>query len=42
MSVRDIYYSLRAGGLSPAGACAIMGNMHAESVMMSNNVQVLT
>ena len=39
MSVRDIYYSLRAGGLSPAGACAIMGNMHAESVMMSNNVQ---
>lgn len=39
MSEITIYQNLRAGGLSPAGACAVMGNMWAESSMISNNVQ---
>lgn len=39
MSEQSIYNSLRAGGLSPAGACAMMGNMWAESGLRSNNVQ---
>ena len=39
MSEQTIYDALRAGGLSPAGACAMMGNMWAESGLRSNNVQ---
>lgn len=39
MSEMTIYQNLRAGGLSPAGACAVMGNMWAESSMISNNVE---
>lgn len=39
MSEQTIYDALRAGGLSPAGACAMMGNMWAESGLKSNNVQ---
>lgn len=39
MSEQTIYNALRAGGLSPAGACAMMGNMWAESALRSNNVQ---
>lgn len=39
MSEQTIYNALRAGGLSPAGACAMMGNMWAESGMKSNNVE---
>ena len=39
MSEQTIYSALRAGGLSPAGACGMMGNMYAESVMRSDNVQ---
>lgn len=39
MSEETIYRSLRNGGLSPAGACAMMGNMWAESGLRPNNVQ---
>lgn len=39
MSEKTIYKALRNGGLSPAGACAMMGNMWAESGLRSNNVQ---
>lgn len=39
MSELSIYSALRNGGLSPAGACAMMGNMWAESGLRSNNVQ---
>lgn len=39
MSKEAIYHALRDGGLSPAGACAMMGNMWAESGLRSNNVQ---
>lgn len=39
MSEKTIYDALRSGGLSPAGACAMMGNMWAESALRSNNVQ---
>ena len=39
MSEQMIYKALRDGGLSPAGACAMMGNMWAESGLRSNNVQ---
>lgn len=39
MSEQTIYQALRAGGLSPAGACGMMGNMDAESCMLTNNVQ---
>lgn len=39
MSEITIYHNLRAGGLSPAGACAVMGNMWAESAMIPNNVE---
>lgn len=35
----SIYNALRAGGLSAAGACAMMGNMFCESALISNNVQ---
>lgn len=39
MAEREIYGYLRAGGLSPAGACAVMGNMFCESGMIANNVE---
>lgn len=39
MSELTIYQALRGGGLSPAGACAVMGNMWAESSMKSNAVE---
>ena len=39
MSELTIYQHLRAGGLSPAGACAVMGNMFQESAMQPNNVE---
>lgn len=39
MSEQTIYNALRSGGLSPVGACAMMGNMWAESALRSNNVQ---
>lgn len=39
MSEKSIYDDLRSGGLSPAGACAIMGNMMLESAMISTNVE---
>lgn len=35
----DIYSRLVAGGLSPIGACAVMGNMFCESGMKPNNVE---
>lgn len=35
MSKENIYQKLRNGGLSPAGACAMMGNMDAESSLIS-------
>ena len=36
---KDIYEALRSGGLSIAGACAMMGNMEAESNCISIRVQ---
>lgn len=39
MSDLTIYQALRAGGLSPAGACAMMGNMYCESGCISYRVQ---
>lgn len=39
MSEQTIYNVLRSGGLSPAGACGVMGNMDAESSMIPSNVQ---
>ena len=39
MSEQTIYNALRAGGLSSAGACAVMGNMFMESSMRSNIVE---
>lgn len=39
MSELTIYQSLRSGGLSPAGACAMMGNMWAESGLKPTNVE---
>ena len=39
MSVRTIYSKLIAAGMSPAGACGLIGNMNAESAMRSNNAQ---
>lgn len=39
MSEQTIYNALRTGGLSPSGACAMMGNMFCESALKSNNVQ---
>ena len=39
MSEKTIYQTLRDGGLSPCGACAMMGNMLAESGLKSDNVQ---
>lgn len=39
MSEQTIYNALRAGGLSRVGVCAMMGNMNAESALISTNVQ---
>lgn len=39
MSEKSIYLILRKGGLSTAGACAVMGNMYCESLLQSNNVE---
>jgi hypothetical protein len=39
MSEQMIYNQLVDSGLSPAGACGLMGNMKAESAMRSNNAQ---
>ena len=39
MSARDIYIRLVRAGLTPAGACGLMGNMQAESGMKSNIAQ---
>jgi len=39
MSEKTIYQTLRDGGLSSCGACAMMGNMWAESGLKSDNVQ---
>lgn len=39
MSELTIYQALRAGGLSAAGACGMMGNMWAESGMKPNIVE---
>lgn len=39
MSAADIYNRLRAAGLSAAGACGLMGNLKAESSMISNIAQ---
>lgn len=39
MSTRTIYSKLIAAGMSPAGACGLMGNMNAESAMRANNAQ---
>lgn len=39
MSEQTIYNELRAGGLSPAGACAMLGNWCAESRLIPNNVE---
>lgn len=39
MNEVTIYNALRAGGLSAAGACAMIGNMWCESALISNNVQ---
>lgn len=39
MSTKSIWNALRAGGMTAAGAAAMMGNMMAESAMRSNNAQ---
>lgn len=39
MSAQTIYTRLVRAGMSPVGACAMMGNMKDESAMRSNNVQ---
>lgn len=39
MSAESIYKSLRAEGMSHAGACGMMGNMKAESSMQANIAQ---
>lgn len=39
MSERSIYLALRRNGLSPAGACGVMGNMCCESTLVSYRVQ---
>lgn len=39
MSEKTIYDALRSGGLSHAGACAMMGNMFCESALIPNNVE---
>lgn len=39
MGAESIYTRLTGAGLSPAGACGLMGNMQAESAMRANNAQ---
>lgn len=39
MSNQTIYSALIRAGMTPEGACAVMGNMMAESAMRSNNVE---
>ena len=39
MSDQTIYNALRSGGLSRTGVCAMMGNMNAESALISTNVE---
>ena len=39
MSDQTIYNALRSGGLSRTGTCAMMGNMNAESALISTNVE---
>lgn len=39
MSAKTIYEYLKQGGLSHAGACAMMGNMYCESLLKSDNVE---
>lgn len=39
MSAQTIYIKLVQSGMSPVGACAMMGNMKAESAMRADNVQ---
>lgn len=39
MSIQTIYARLVRAGMSPVGACAMMGNMQAESAMKADNVQ---
>lgn len=39
MSIQTIYVRLVKAGMSPVGACAMMGNMQAESAMRADNVQ---
>lgn len=39
MSIQTIYERLVRAGMSPVGACAMMGNMQDESAMISTNVQ---
>ena len=39
MSNQTIYAQLVSAGMSPAGACGMMGNMNAESAMRANNAQ---
>ena len=39
MSNKTIYDQLRAVGMTPEGACGLMGNFQAQSAMRSNNVE---
>lgn len=39
MGKKEIYKTLINAGLNPKGACAIMGNMMAESALRANNAQ---
>ena len=39
MSAQTIYIKLVQAGMSPVGACAMLGNMKAESAMRADNVQ---
>jgi len=39
LSNQSIYLQLVAAGMSPVAACAMMGNMQAESAMRANNAQ---
>ena len=39
MSAQTIYFKLIEAGMSPVGACAMLGNMQAESGMRANNAQ---
>lgn len=39
MRKETIYSYLKQGGLSHAGACAVMGNMYCESLLKSDNVE---